>query len=113
MGFSRRIKAVPRGFKVGETWMLLAHPKAINTLLDEDFSLTDDLRDKKDDCRPGIFQIWRPSRIEKIFYEAEKNTLGVAMAKKQGLTPVFVPEDPKHEGTVYDEEVDVIESDEE
>lgn len=29
LGVSRRISAVPRGFKVGETWILLAHPKAI------------------------------------------------------------------------------------
>jgi hypothetical protein len=29
MGVSRRISAVPRDFKVGETWVALAHPKAI------------------------------------------------------------------------------------
>ena len=29
MGFSRRIKAVPQGFKVGETWVMLAHPAAV------------------------------------------------------------------------------------
>jgi len=29
MGVSRRIPAVPRGFKVGEHWVALAHPKAI------------------------------------------------------------------------------------
>jgi hypothetical protein len=104
MGFSRRIKAVPRGFKVGETWVLLAHPKAVATpeSLLEDFSLTDEK--KKDDYLPGIFQVWKPQRIEKIFFEGEENSAAVKAAKKQGLTPVFVPEDPKHEGTVYDDE---------
>lgn len=29
MGFSRRVKAVPRGFVVGETWVLLAHVNSI------------------------------------------------------------------------------------
>lgn len=29
MGISRRISAIPRGFNVGRTWILLAHPKAI------------------------------------------------------------------------------------
>jgi len=29
MGVSRRISQVPRDFKVGETWIALAHPKAI------------------------------------------------------------------------------------
>lgn len=33
MGFSKRIKAVPRGFKVGETYVLLAHPKAIDRIV--------------------------------------------------------------------------------
>jgi hypothetical protein len=104
MGFSRRIKTVPRGFKVGETWVLLAHPKAVPTpeSLLEDFSLTDEK--KKDDYHPGIFQVWRPSRIEKIFFNGEANSNKIKEARKQGLTPVFVPEDQKHEGTVYDEE---------
>jgi hypothetical protein len=29
LGVSRRISAVPRGLKVGETWIALAHPKAV------------------------------------------------------------------------------------
>lgn len=29
MGVSRRISQVPRGFKVGETWIALAHPHAV------------------------------------------------------------------------------------
>jgi hypothetical protein len=35
MGFSRRIPRVPHGFKVGETWVLLAHKKAVQTPLED------------------------------------------------------------------------------
>src|SRR5207302_1043216 len=29
LGVSRRITAIPRGFQVGKTWILFAHPKAL------------------------------------------------------------------------------------
>src|SRR5262249_34852945 len=50
-GLSRRITAVPRGFKLGESWVFLAHPKVI--------------RDG-DGWKPGIFRVFKPTAIEKI-----------------------------------------------
>lgn len=91
LGISRRIAAVPRGFKVGETWVLLAHPKA---------------------CKPdaeghtaGVFRIFRPSRIEKILTQSQATEEELDKLRERGITPVIVPDDdPDHQGTVYDDE---------
>jgi hypothetical protein len=53
MGISRRIKSIPRGFKVGETWVALAHIHAIT-----------DFDNKKQSA--GIFAVFKPERIEYI-----------------------------------------------
>lgn len=110
MGFSRRIHAIPRGFKVGETWVLLAHPKTILEPLDQQPEglqgvLVD--RGKAVDIEPkylpGIFTVWRPSRVEKLFKESERESDAVKEAIEKGITPVFVPDDDKdHQGSVYD-----------
>lgn len=52
---------------------------------------------------PGIFKVWRPSRIEKILPESQRNSPEIAELEEKGITPVFVPDDdPDHQGTVYD-----------
>lgn len=56
MGVSRRVKSIPRGFKVGESCVALAHPKAI-VGFDEHGSTK---------FTPGIFQVWRPTFVEYI-----------------------------------------------
>ena len=70
MGMSRRIAAIPRGFKVGETWVMFAQ------------------RDR------GIFLALRPTRLEKLVkmseYDAVKDKL-----LKQGITPIRVPDSDK------------------
>lgn len=96
LGLSRRIKAVPQGFKIGETWVLLAHAKALGSNIDGD-----DL--------PGIFCVWRPSRLEKIMPESSRGSEEVAALEKRGISPVFVPDnDPDHQGTVYDKEGEAL-----
>jgi len=107
LGVSRRISAVPRGFKVGETWILLAHPHTIETWTDVEsvvglqgefpvVALAKCLVYK-----PGIFRLWKPERIEKILPESWKldpthfDELQELAGK--GITPVFVPDgDPDH-----------------
>lgn len=103
MGFSRRIKAVPRGFKVGETWILLAHPKVVEVASEKE--VVDGQLTFGPVFKPGIFKVWRPSRIEKILPESSRGSAEAAELEANGITPVFVPDnDPDHRGTVYDEE---------
>ena len=95
-GFSRRIKTVPRGFKIGETWVLLAHRKAIRT--------ADPVKTAVN-LTPGIFFVWRPERVEMVLPESARGSEGVGVLEKKGITPVFVPDnDRDHLGTVYDKE---------
>lgn len=109
LGFSRRIKSIPRGFKAGETWVLLAHPKAVHTTeLDmeadeqQDFPLTG--APQKVVYKPGVFYVWLPQRIEKILPESARGSEEVTDLEKRGITPVFVPtDDPDHQGSVHDD----------
>jgi hypothetical protein len=56
-GISRKIPAIPRGFKLGETVVALAHKKAI---------------DGKD---PGVFAIFKPAAIERIHGGEDEETM--------------------------------------
>jgi hypothetical protein len=106
MGFSRRIKSVPRGFKVGETPVLLAHRKTIERpVMPEDVENNPKLRGELIANFPGIFYVWMPQAIEKIFTESERGSKAVQDAEKHGIQAVFVPDNDKdHQGTVYDKE---------
>jgi hypothetical protein len=75
MGISRRIAGVPHGFKVGETWVALAHPDGGTPIAchDPGYLLTDAHPADCETChgtgletRPGIFRVFKPSRIEYV-----------------------------------------------
>ena len=102
LGFSRRIKAVPQGFKVGETWVLLAHSKSIRTLTPAVAEFGNAAA--KEEFKPGIFCVWLPQRLEKIVLESTRGTEEIDALEKRGITPVFVPDgDKDHQGNVHDD----------
>jgi len=74
LGISRRIAAVPRGFKLGD-WILLAHRKVMPT---------------ENGLLPGIFRVWQPQRIEKIVPESAR---GADEARELVVVP---DDDPDH-----------------
>ena len=96
LGISRRIAAIPRGFELGHTWVLLAHPK--------EFPPTP----QDPEYRPGIFRLFKPERIEQIItHEQAKDPAVLADLEKRHITPVVVPAgDKDHQGSVYDEEIE-------
>jgi hypothetical protein len=123
LGVSRRISAIPRGFKMGETWILFAHPRAITTPLNcgKCNALTSvhlikgglgavelicpRCGQKEPAYRPGIFKVWRPQRIEVILVDSQRGSDLAKEYEAKGITPVFVPDDdPDHRGTVYDDD---------
>lgn len=53
-GVSRKIKAIPNGFKLGETWLLLAHRKAVRNPATGEREL------------PGIFSMFLPERVDLV-----------------------------------------------
>jgi hypothetical protein len=70
LGISKRVSTIPHGFKVGETWIFLAHkkgmPGAIKCDPEKEIFDTD-----REDPRPGIFMAFKPKRIEKIVLESD------------------------------------------
>jgi hypothetical protein len=96
LGVSRRIKAVPRGFKAGEHYVWLAHPR-VKRIIRED-------GEPSDDWIGGVFHVFLPNRIEKIVTESEfANEDAMAKLRDSGITPVAVPDnDPDHQGSVHD-----------
>lgn len=106
LGISRRIHAVPRGFKLGETWVLLAHRKAVPVY--ETSGVLGGIPGTETQTlagfTPGIFRVFRPERIEKIITEEQaKNEEFMEGLAKRGLTPVIVAaDDPDHQGSLWD-----------
>jgi hypothetical protein len=82
MGISRRIKSVPHGFKIGETWVALAHIRAIpEPILQHDSNAT-----------PGIFRLFKPTAIQYVVKGDE--TFGdLDDLEKRGVTPVKIQRD--------------------
>jgi len=81
-GVSKRITAIPKGFELGETWVLLAHKKAV---VREDGSLG-----------PGIFYCFRPTAFEYIV-RGDEDADELDKIEKQGYKLVEV--NYRQEGT--------------
>jgi hypothetical protein len=95
LGISRRISKVPRGFVLGETFVALAHRKAIQA---------------SEGFRSSIFQLFRPTRLELIVKQsAFEDTVAMDKLRMRGITPVPVPDDdPDHRGSGHDVEGDEL-----
>jgi len=116
LGISRRIGAVPRGFKVGETWVLFAHSKGANCpdCFGGGLFQATAQQGKPDACAtckgagklPAIFRAFQPKAIEVIITQTQsKDADYVRELAQRGLTPVIVPDnDRDHQGSVYDDE---------
>jgi len=93
MGVSRRVQGLPRNFKLGETWVFLAHPK---------------VKQIDGEWKGGIFSLFKPTAIEQLFTQSGFAALDDkqrAKLEKQQITPVIVPDnDRDHQGSVYDRE---------
>jgi hypothetical protein len=120
LGLSRRIRAIPRDFEIGKTWVLLAHPKAVLDFTPGPepapvrfglrvFKAVLDFTPGPEPApvpvdRPGIFMVWLPRAMEKIVTETQaRDETEMAKLRAQGITPVVVPDDdPDHQGSVHD-----------
>ncbi len=78
MGISRRISTVPKDFILGETWILMAHRKAINKIVAG-----------KPFTQPAIFSLFKPERIEYVVRGNESQQFLDNLAKRS-ITPVKV-----------------------
>jgi hypothetical protein len=85
MGVSRRIRVIPRDFQLGSTWVAFAHRKAIET----GNGNRDLLGEEEKEHTAGIFQLFRPTRIEYIVKGDEPED-ELDRLEKRGITLVKV-----------------------
>jgi hypothetical protein len=78
LGISRRLAAVPKDFKLGETWVWLAHR---STPLGPDGQVG-----------PAVFHAFLPSRIEIVVGEDDPEE-EIERLLERGLTPVVIKRD--------------------
>jgi hypothetical protein len=74
-GVSRRISAVPKDFRIGETWVWIAHRKCI---ANADGTFT-----------AGVFQAFRPQAIEYVV-RGDETDEEIDRMMKRGISPVQV-----------------------
>ena len=101
LGISKRITGIPKGFKLGEHYVFLAHPKVKRIV-----SMDPETGADKDEWQAGVFRIFKPTAIEQIVTDVQaKDEEFMADLAKRSITPVIVPaDDPDHQGSVYDKE---------
>jgi hypothetical protein len=90
MGCSRRITAVPRDFKLGETWVFLGHKKGSSKRC-ACGRICENCEPTGLVYMPAIFHIFKPSRIEQIVGpDAKEEDEAIKKLRKRGIEPVIV-----------------------
>lgn len=109
MGVSKRIAAIPKNLKLGVTWILFAHKKAVITqkLVASDIGAPDLVTETTE--RPGVFYAFRPQRLELLIWKSEATDEKLAELEKKGITPIIIPDgdidhDPATKLKITDEE---------
>lgn len=100
VGISRRLHAIPLDFKVGDTWVLMAHRKAITV---HDTNKPDP--DAVALSIPGIFSVFQPQSIEYVV-KADDSEEKLASLEARGVRLVRLVWDQDELGTRLLEESD-------
>jgi len=102
LGVSKRIAAVPATFKLGESVLYFAHPKAVPPARGGAGQLFGGEGAGKSG-KPGIFMACIPTRIEQIVRQSEfdGNTERMDQMRAAGITPVPVPDDDRDHDPRY------------
>jgi hypothetical protein len=92
-GISRRIAAVPQGFKAGSTWVLLAHRVAVWEGHEGEPLPNVGQRPRAwlrtPEPVPAVFRMFLPERVEQVVDETVTDEDAAALLKR-GITPVIV-----------------------
>lgn len=111
MGVSRRIPALPKGFELGKTWVLIAHRHCFQEDCErcKSSGKINDMTDGLVDCpdckgvgqkyRPGIFHAFKPSAVEKVVDE-DVTEEEVEALEKRGIDAVIVRKEEEQQTLV-------------
>jgi hypothetical protein len=96
LGVSRRISTIPRGFEVGKTWILFAHLDTMAPTQEEiELAAKEDRKPKRG---AGVFQVFRPERIERIVKQSEYDrAIAAAMVRSASTDADPLPWAPETE----------------
>ena len=89
MGVSRRIAAIPKNLKLGETWVLFAAKKAFEGVSITGKKNTDFFEENR---RPGVFYAFRPQRLELLIWKSEFTHDKAVELEKKHITPILIPD---------------------
>jgi hypothetical protein len=102
LGISKRIPFIPKKFELGKTIIYLAHNKACVSHEPIEEAVTNGVlpgmeRDNqmKTIYHLGIFTVFKPLRIEKIYWESDIQNMSEEEKEdldKRGITPVSIPD---------------------
>lgn len=124
LGVSKRIHAVPKEFKLGESWILLTHPDAGTKEFDshefkEGIQVNDHLvkckhceqtwgdmdSEPTTKCKrkvPAIFTAFRPEKIEILVWKSEATAEKIEELESRGLSVVIIPDgDSDHQSAKH------------
>jgi len=90
MGVSKRIAAIPRNLKLGETWVLFAHKKAVTKVSTYPNPELPALPDTVE--YPGIFYAFRPQVLELLIWESEATEDKLVELEHRGIKPIVIPD---------------------
>jgi hypothetical protein len=93
MGVSKRVPAVPKELKLGETWVYLVHRKGIETG-------ERDPKTGKMKYKMAIFAAFIPQAIEMPVWESELTEERKTELEKRGITPVPIKDGDKDHAPV-------------
>jgi len=96
MGVSRKVKFIPHDFKLGETWVLFAHSKAIANV-DGINEIT---------YTAGIFLAFKPIAIETVVDGTETDE-EIEKFVKRGIIPIKVIRDEDTQGDLFTKEAEL------
>jgi hypothetical protein len=95
MGVSRKLGAIPNGFKLGETWVFLAHRLTIP--------------DGQGGFTPGIFTMFRPTGVDLVIDDADnvpERAVKLAEQIGDGTRIVKVIRDVDTQGSLFSQQQD-------
>lgn len=87
LGISKRIAQMPRGLKVGETWIALAHKKAISSYVSDPTARPG--QTSRMEYQPGIFMIFKLTGIQYVVHDSDGDDY-LESLEKRGIELVRV-----------------------